>query len=118
MGDRGQVKIIQWGDKPVYLYTHYFGSELVETVKKALQKKWRWNDGPYLTRIIFCEMVMGYEDEEIGFGISSGECDHYVSVNLHVKNQTVEVVRFGEIEFEGSFEDFIIHKAKQTQEET
>ena len=107
MGDRGQVKITQWGDKPVYLYTHYDGSELVEIVKKVMRRKQRWSDGAYLSRMIFCAMVGDDTDGELGYGISSGECDHYVSVNLHIKNQTVEVIRYGKTEFKGSFEDFI-----------
>ena len=107
MGDRGQVKVIQWKDKPVYLYTHYFGSEVDEVVKRALRRKQRWTDGSYLTRIIFCEMIKGFEEDELGFGISAGIVDHYVSVNIHVGNQTVEVVKHGDTQFKGSFEDFI-----------
>ena len=107
MGDRGNVKIIQWGEKPVYLYTHWGGSELIETVKTALKRKQRWGDGPYLTRIIFCEMVKGYEEDERGFGISAAECDGYVKIHIHIGNQTVEVINYKETTFKGSLEDFI-----------
>lgn len=68
MGDRAQVLIKDTG---VYLYTHWNAHKLQETVKKALAKMWRWDDPTYLTRIIFCEMVKGYEMEELGFGIGT-----------------------------------------------
>lgn len=69
MGDRAQVAVKQRGGKPVYLYTHWNGSELEDTVRDALAKRWRWDDPMYLTRIVFCEMVKGDEASETGFGI-------------------------------------------------
>jgi len=107
LGDRGQVKVIQWGDKPVYLYTHWGASELVETVKSVLRRKLRWDDDAYLTRMIFSKMIEDDIDGELGYGISAGPCDHYISVNLHVKNQEVEIVNHGDTLFQGSFTDFI-----------
>lgn len=76
MGDRGNVYVHD-GDKPgVYLYTHWAGSELAETVQTALRKRWRWDDAAYLARIIFCEMVKESPMDETGYGISTGICDN------------------------------------------
>lgn len=62
-------------EEGVYLYAHSAGSELARMVRKALSRKQRWDDPPYLARIIFCEMVKGYEDQESGFGISALQWD-------------------------------------------
>lgn len=76
MGDRANVKIIDGLNPPVFLYTHWSGSELPEVVRQALARRQRWDDAPYLTRIIFCEMVKGHEAYETGFGISGSICDN------------------------------------------
>lgn len=79
MGDRGNVQIVdKIGNKTesVFLYTHWGGSRLPQTVQVALAKRWRWTDAPYLARIIFCEMVQGDEAGETGFGISTRICDN------------------------------------------
>jgi hypothetical protein len=61
---------------PVYLYSHWGGSELPNVLAAALERgKGRWDDAPYLTRIIFNEMTKGNEDGETGYGISSYYCD-------------------------------------------
>jgi len=71
MGDRANV-LVKDGDSKVYLYTHWDGTDLPNTVKAALVRGVsRWDDGPYLARIIFCEMVNGVEMETVGYGISS-----------------------------------------------
>ena len=73
MGDRAQVVIKNEDEPPVYLYTHWNGTELPDTVRKALARKQRWTDIEYLARIIFCEMIKGNEAGETGFGIGTGE---------------------------------------------
>src|SRR5436190_12468621 len=73
MGDRAQVAINNGKHISIYLYTHWNGSELANTVKRALARRQRWTDSEYLTRIIFCEMVKGQEDAETGFGIGISE---------------------------------------------
>ena len=91
MGARAQVKIEEHG-AAVYLYTHWGAGSIVETVKTALRKKWRWTDSEYLARIIFCQMVKGYEDEETGFGIGTEEHgDIEILVTVNIPNQTVTV---------------------------
>lgn len=77
MGDRANVYIREDSERGVYLYTHWAGEELARTVQTALERgKGRWNDSPYLARIIFCEMVSGNEHETTGFGISTMLCDN------------------------------------------
>lgn len=71
MGDRANV-YVKDGGSGVFLYTHWAGSELPETVQSALRRGVdRWNDGPYLTRIVFAEMVSGNENGTTGYGISA-----------------------------------------------
>jgi hypothetical protein len=71
MGDRANIAVKEGSDQ-VFLYAHWSGSELPEVLKSALIRgKGRWSDYPYLARIIFCEMVKGYEMKDTGFGISA-----------------------------------------------
>ncbi len=65
MGDRGNIEV-----DGVNLYGHGNGSLLPLILQGALARRWRWTDGSYLARIVFCCMVRGNEDGETGFGIS------------------------------------------------
>lgn len=75
MGDRGNIVVLSdlvegKERQAVYLYTHWGGSEIKNTLKEVLSRKQRWDDMPYLTRIIFQEMI-GEDDGEAGFGIQT-----------------------------------------------
>lgn len=72
MGTRGNV-VVHEGDRPaVYLYQHYGANHLPETVAAALARgKGRWNDAPYLARIIFSEMIRDDIDGDTGYGIAA-----------------------------------------------
>lgn len=70
MGDRGNIKVIQ-NPYPVYLYTHWSGSDVQDVAREALSKRWRWDDPAYLTRIIFDELTKGDHGQETGYGIST-----------------------------------------------
>lgn len=82
MGDRANIIIEPTTSSfltPVVFYTHWKGSELKGILASALQRgSARWDDPPYLARIIFCEMIKGSETELTGFGISSeiGDNEH------------------------------------------
>ena len=65
MGDRGNIEV-----DGVNLYGHWSGAILPQILQESLAKRWRWTDGSYLARIIFCRMVRGEEATETGFGIS------------------------------------------------
>lgn len=91
MGDRANIIVSEgdWDDG-VWLYTHWAGEDLPHILHAALSKGWRWDDAPYLTRIIFCVMVQGSEMDETGFGISTKEQDGSDRVlHLDVEKQTV-----------------------------
>lgn len=76
MGDRGNIVIQEKPGKRVYLYTHWTGSGITETAKKALKRKERWNDPAYLARIVFDTLTEDAVSKETGFGISTGLCDN------------------------------------------
>jgi len=98
MGDRGNVVVVE-RDHPeqgltgrVYLYAHWGGWGLPETLQRALARRQRWGDGSYLARIIFCEMVRGHEAGELGFGISATLRDHeYPLLVVDPAGQTVSL---------------------------
>lgn len=97
MGDRGNVcirEVTEDTGMDVYLYTHWRGSDLVDIVRDALAKRQRWNDAPYLTRIVFNE-VQADDRRETGFGISAvmGDNNNPVVV-VDVEAQTVAVVKY------------------------
>lgn len=103
MGARAQVHIKETG---VYLYTHWGSRLLKNKVAKALNKRWRWNDISYLTRIIFEEMVENEQGTETGFGISTtsaGDAEYTIHI---LPGNKVEIV--GEEQgYEKTFEEFI-----------
>lgn len=72
MGDRANV-YVHHGDRPgVYLYTHWGGTGLPQTVLRALEKvSGLWDDDQYLARVIFCEMVKDDIGGTTGYGISA-----------------------------------------------
>jgi len=116
MGDRANIVIKQNSggegkDSRIYLYTHYSGYQLPEVLKSALIRgKDRWNDEPYLARIIFCEMASGDMNGLTGLGISTYETDGgYALLVVDAETQTVEVQ--GKPQYGGglkfSFEEYV-----------
>lgn len=94
MGDRGNI-IIK-ADKEcfkhqVVFYTHWSGSDLPHIVRNALIRgRDRWNDSPYLARIIFSELIKDSIEELAGFGISTeiGDGEDQI-VNVFMKERKV-----------------------------
>jgi len=85
MGDRANICIVQHPRKnkvgTVYLYTHWGGDTLPQRLQNALQRgKERWDDEPYLGRILFCGMLPSEERwaDLAGYGITS-----YITDNEH-----------------------------------
>jgi hypothetical protein len=102
MGDRGYVCIRDGNaNAPLYLYTHWRGSDLPDVVRKALAKRERWTDPTYLARIVFCEMLDG-DCSTTGFGIGTVEPDAQTIVTLDCDAQEVYSDRGHE-----SFADFV-----------
>lgn len=75
MGDRVTLAVQADGER-VYLYSHWTGYDMPETLRVALARKQRWDDPAYLTRIIFNTMTLGDEKGETGFGISTRVQDY------------------------------------------
>jgi hypothetical protein len=76
MGDRANIAIRDSFVKDpgpheaVFLYSHWGGSELPQTLHAALSKRWRWNDESYLARIVLDTMTGRGHGQETGYGIS------------------------------------------------
>ena len=104
MGDRGQVFI---ESKGIYLYTHWGAWELIEAVKRALAKRWRWDDHEYLARIIFDEMIGEDFKTETGYGIGTTRHDDIWRLITITKNNKVIVNDNDKIIFNDTFEEFI-----------
>ncbi len=114
MGDRANIVIEQGEAKETYLYTHWGGTELPQTLHAALSRRVRWEHDSYLARIIFCEMIGDDMKGETGFGISTEPPDNeypYLRVNCDTQHITVDFdpVRqwhdYPNLEF--SFEEYI-----------
>lgn len=114
MGDRANVLIKQRkANEYIYLYTHWDGCKLPATVVRALARKERWNDGPYLARIIFCEMIKGREADETGFGISTQLVDNrHALIGIDPDTEEISLldeenrsVLFGPVSFEKLISD-------------
>ena len=99
MGDRANIAIVQHpGDKSrkpqfLYFYTHWAGTEMPEDLQTALKRgKERWDDEPYLARIIFCALLRGPKDleETTGLAITTYITDNeYPLLVVDVEKQTV-----------------------------
>lgn len=90
MGDRANI-VVTDANNHIVLYTHWAGTELPNILKSALKRgESRWGDLPYLTRIIFCEMIKGDVMDTTGYGISQeiGDGDDRI-LTVNVDKQTV-----------------------------
>jgi hypothetical protein len=121
MGDRGNI-VVREGASAVWLYSHWRGSEIGEVVRKALAKKQRWDDTPYLTRIVFQELLNG-DTGTSGFGIATSICDNEHPV-IVVDTSKQEVQTYGDDgDISGkpikktSFTDYIAAKAAKHKED-
>lgn len=92
MGDRGNIVIKQKDDDLIFLYTHWGGHDIKETLSKALARgRDRWDDESYLARIIFEEMISVDRNGSTGFGISTypPDNDGYPFLVVDMKSQKV-----------------------------
>lgn len=89
MGARAQVKIQDTG---VFLYTHWGAGEIQEDVRTVIRRGKRLNDPEYLARIIFDQMTLGQQGQDIGAGIGTQEAgDIEVLVTVDTERKTVTV---------------------------
>lgn len=90
MGDRSNIVVTQPDGGRVWLYGHWMGQGSIEVVRNVLSRKERWNDAPYLTRMLFAEMIRGDEEGATGFGISNYMCDNeYPVIVLDCEHKSV-----------------------------
>lgn len=98
MGDRGNIIIESERYGTTYLYCHWFGSELREVLAEALERgRSRWDDPPYLTAIIFRQMVKaqgGDLDELTGLGISQKPTDGGTDIVVDMDQGRVDGIPF------------------------
>ncbi len=102
MGDRANCIVQANGSPDLYLYTHWGGHDLIETIQVAIRKGDRWDDPSYLARIIFDQMTFGEQGNPTGYGISTrmGDGgDQVVFVDTHKQE-----IRVGQQSW--TFEDF------------
>lgn len=92
MGDRGNIAVLQSNKNQVWLYSHWGGSDLPETIRDGLKlasdssskhPQSRWKDESYLTRTLFHRALRGFKDTELtGFGISCRMQDNEHDINV------------------------------------
>lgn len=109
MGDRANIVIREsYGDldnkEAVFLYGHWSGYELPETLREALASgRARWSDESYLARIVFEHMVKDASDRETGFGISTRLTDNEYDLLVLFDRKVIRVPE--SVYRENGFED-------------
>lgn len=99
MGDRRNL-LVETDNGTICLYTHWDGSELPETIARALKTgDSRWTDHDYLVRILFGHMIGGNWNGTTGYGVSISsdgvnatcEADSNYDLYLNINDQTVRI---------------------------
>ena len=98
MGDRANILLKQEEGGKIYLYTHWDGHKIEQVIKKALIRgKDRWNDEPYLSRIIFSELIKNDIKGLTGYGLTTYLTDGGDNiVEVDIAKRTVDGVSFKE----------------------
>ena len=114
MGCRGTIEI--WNnaaaptsaERPVVLYTHWGAKEMLNDLITTLKKKERWNDPPYLSRMIFCQMMGDYTRGTTGYGIMTDNAlDTEEEIIVDIDRQEVIRKRTGHDNQTFTFEELI-----------
>lgn len=90
MGDRSNIVIQESKGNRIYLYGHWMGNGAIDVVADVLLQRERWNDEPYLTRMLFAKMTeVSPKNSSTGYGISTYLCDTaYPLIVLEPATQT------------------------------
>ena len=90
MGDRSNIVVKQHDGSRVWLYGHWMGEDSIRIVRDVLAERERWNDAPYLARMLFAKMTQGDPAGSTGYGISTYMCDNeHPVIVLDPASQTV-----------------------------
>ena len=93
MGDRGNIVVKQYGDHGyIYLYSHWGGYGMPQTLQRALAKRWRWTDESYLARIIFDEMSAGSHGAATSFGITTYLTGHEYGITTYLTGHEYDLL--------------------------
>ena len=96
MGMRRNIALDYGEQRKIYLYTHW-GAESLEDVLRAalIRGRSRWDDPPYLARIIFSEMIQDEVLDTAGYGIAPYVMDdEFPTIEVDLEKQTVGGVPF------------------------
>ncbi len=93
MGGRANIIVETYPGEFVYLYTHWGGSNVPETLRRAIARRERWEDGSYLCRIIFCELCDDYAGST-GYGISASITDNEYPLLVVRPDKEIELHEF------------------------
>lgn len=96
MGDRRQMVLYENEEKDpfLYVYTHWGGDALEGDVARALLRgSSRWDDEPYLARVLVCQLVANDVDGVTGFGLSGQylDSDHEEDVHVYLRSAKVRI---------------------------
>jgi hypothetical protein len=83
MGDRANFGFRQSDGNIIYLYGHWAGEGMMNTLAEAIAKaRPRWNDESYATRICISQIIGNEWQEETGWGISTsiGDNEHSIPI--------------------------------------
>ena len=95
MGDRSNIVVVQPDNSRIFLYGHWMGDDNYRVAGQVLSRQERWNDAPYLARMLFARMTAGDEEGSTGYGISTAMCDNeYPIVVIDPQNQSVHLEQY------------------------
>jgi hypothetical protein len=96
MGDRSNIVVVQPDNSRIWLYGHWMGDDNYRVAGQVLALQERWNDSPYLTRMLFAKMTEASpKDSSTGYGISNTMCDNeYPIVVIDPQNQSVHLENY------------------------
>lgn len=102
MGERGNIRLVYTNNQKIYLYTHWNGYKMMETLKRTLKRsKSRWSDESYLARIIFTDFTKDAGDGLTGFGLAPYEMDkNHETITVDLRRQVIETKTMKPIKFE------------------
>jgi hypothetical protein len=96
MGMRRNIALDYGEQRKIFLYTHWDAEHLEDVLRAALIRgRSRWDDPPYLARIIFSEMIQNDVLDITGYGIAPYVMDdEFPTIEVDLEKRTVGGVPF------------------------